>query len=33
MSIFLYDVVAPREAEEILNYTIDGGESLLLIRE
>ena len=27
---FYYDIVAPHEAEEILNYTIDGGESLLL---
>jgi hypothetical protein len=30
MSVLTYDVVAPREAEEILDYTIDGGESLLL---
>ncbi len=30
MSIFPYDMVVPHEAEEILNYTIDGGESLLL---
>ena len=30
MSVLTYDVVAPREAEEVLNYTIDGGESLLL---
>lgn len=30
MSVLTYDVVAPREAEEILNYTIDGGESLLI---
>ena len=25
-----YDVVIPREAEEVLNYTISGGESLVL---
>ncbi|MGO9570403.1 MAG: hypothetical protein ACLP5H_22960 [Desulfomonilaceae bacterium] len=30
MSIYYYDIVAPREAEEVLNYTIDGGESLVL---
>jgi hypothetical protein len=25
-----YDVVAPREAQAVLDYTIDGGESLLI---
>lgn len=30
MSIFPYDVVVPRQAEEVLDYTITGGESLLL---
>jgi hypothetical protein len=29
MSIFTYDVVIPREAEEILDFTIQQGESLL----
>jgi len=28
--MFYYDVVLPREAEAVLNYTISGGESLLL---
>ena len=28
--MFYYDIVLPHEAEEVLDYTISGGESLLL---